>query len=199
MSNRRVQQLNESIKQVKDLLAQSEGNWVDAFLILRKVEDEKTWMMAKGGCQSFQEFLKSNFPDKIAYGFYRKSIAAVELYGEDFIRRVGVRCSHALMQDEVAKNSGRRETLTRKLEAYVRKHGVAPTVAIVWEVVRDVAPETAKRKPARRKTADLIQENAKLRAENEQLRAENEQLRAKVKKLSPRARNSGGFTSRAEA
>jgi hypothetical protein len=40
----------------------------------------------KRGCQSFQEFLRANFPDKIAYEFYRKRIAAIShtarLYGK---------------------------------------------------------------------------------------------------------------------
>jgi len=186
----KAQQLNESVKQVKELLAQNESNWVDAFLILRKVEHERIWMTAKGGAQSFPEFLKANFPDSIAHSFYKKGILAIETYGEDFIRKVGIRNSHALMQDEVVTKSGRRETVTRKLEAYVRKHGTAPKPETVWEIVRNVAPETAKRKPVRRKMADLIRENEQLRTENAKLRQENDQLRARIRPTRGRSSSS---------
>ena len=131
MTSQKARTLNDAITRVKGLLSQSESNWVEAFIILRKVENESTWMMAKGGCQSFQEFLKVNFPDSIPYTFYRRGIAAIELYGADFIKKVGVRSAHALMQDEIATNNGRRETLTRKLEAYVRKHGTAPRLSLI--------------------------------------------------------------------
>lgn len=188
--------LNEQVSKVRSLLAGAESSWVDAFVILRKVENEGIWQVAQGGVSTFEEFLKANFPDAIAYRLYRKAILAIETYGDGLIRKVGVRSATAITIPALIESKSKRGMVAKALEAYHARYGIAPAPKTVWEIVRKAAPEAIPEPKPRLKTSDLAKENsllqaevARLQGEVTRLEKENDSLRKKLR-MKPAVRTS---------
>jgi hypothetical protein len=167
----------KEIQQVRDILAGIESGWVDAFLILKKVEAEGSWKFAPGGDGGFEGFIQTNFPGKITQNLYRKAISAISIYGESLVRRVGVHSCTYLVRDEALKG---RKKIVAKLEAHLKKHGVAPLPSVVREIVKEVCPAAFPEKKVSTSTAELIRENAALKSRVRVLEAEVSLLNAKL-------------------
>jgi hypothetical protein len=167
----------KEIQQIREILSGIESGWVDALLILKKVEAEGSWKFAPGGGGRFEDFIQSNFPGKITNNLFQKTMSAIGIYGEDIVRRVGVHSCTYLVRDEVVKG---RKKVAARLTAYLKKHGVAPTPSAVRKMVMDVCPEAFKERKVSTGKSDLIRENAALKSRVKVLEAEVSLLRAQI-------------------
>jgi hypothetical protein len=68
---------------------------LDEILELQKVEKSKVW--ETGQYKSFEDFLTQEFPGLLTKKQYRDVCNAIEIYGVEHIRRVGVHACSALL------------------------------------------------------------------------------------------------------
>ena len=157
-------------------------------LALRKVEEQGDWKLA--GHNHFGDFLRAEFPNAIGVHRYTNVIQAVELYGEDLVRKVGPDAAHAMCRPEVAGNDTRRAELASAVKEHVATQGHAPQVSWVRSQIHRIAPETNR---APRLTgmaaelADVKRERDELKRENTKLTRENARLTKELARLSKRA------------
>jgi len=172
------------LERVRALLAKWQSSGVDVFLALREIEREGTWKL--GMHHTFQSFLTREFPDVIGIHQYNHVIRAIEEYGEDFVRTVGISSSHALIPHEVVSKPERKAEIKAAVMHHVSKDGCAPGLPKIREIVRSVAPET--RKPCQevqavRQQAREQTEIARLRARVAELETENAELKKEIERL----------------
>lgn len=178
MSATKKKACEKVVATIRQKLAQSDSNYVDAILLLKKLEIGGDWRFASGGDRGFDDFIQSNFPGKIPPTLYRKAVSAIELYGEDFIRKIGVFSSSHLTVEKLSKSSRSRSRVKKLLLEYVKKHKVSPTPSVVKKTIRTAYPDSFPNR--RRSSAELLRENERLKAENDVLRAEKQKLEAEI-------------------
>src|SRR5690606_38221218 len=127
----------------------------------------------------FGDFLKKNFPNVMGLEKYMNGISAIELYGEELVRKVGVEAAHAMCVSAITSSDERRNKLVASIQAHIEDYGVAPCRDTIRNIVKGIAPEI--QKP--HKTTRSILEIERLRSENNELRKEVKLLQKKVKEL----------------
>lgn len=167
----------QTVNEIKQLLSRVHSAWVDVFLKLRDVERDGVWKM--GGYAHFGDFLREEFPNALGLERYTNGIRAIELYGEDLVRRVGVQAAHAMCVEAVAKDDGRRAQLTESINLHIADHGVAPDVNKIRDMVRGIAPEVVR--PSRETRS--VQAIAHLKAENAELKKQLRVANRRIKEL----------------
>lgn len=175
----------QAVIEIKELLSHVHTAWVDVLLRLRDVEQDGCWKI--GGHAHFQDFLRSNFPNAIGFEKYNNGIRAIELYGEELVREVGVQAAHAMCVQSVASDGERVMAVAEHVRMHIAENGVAPGVDWIRKVVSQVAPESAKPMRLTRGVIEREQlrvELQNLKTENRALKTENRALKKEIASLS---------------
>jgi hypothetical protein len=179
------------LQEVRDLLAVWQSAGVDLFMRLREIDRGEEWI--PGGHSSFQNFLKSEFPDVIGIERYNNVIRSIDVYGEDFVRKVGINMPVIACDPKIARDEARKAEVVAAVEYHIREEGCAPGEQKIRKIALDVAPEI--RKPckevkAARKLSQEQTEIARLRRQVAALKKENSELKKEIRRLNKQAKKS---------
>lgn len=182
MNNRET--YDASVSEIRTLLGRAHSAWVDVFLRLRVIDLDGLWKV--GGHATFSDFLRSEFPNALGIERYTHAIQAIQLYGEDTVRRVGVASAHAMIARPFQEDAAKRELLVASIDRAFQANGVAPDVNEVRKLARGIAPVLVQ--PARvtqqvLRERETLSEVARLRARVRELEAENAKLKKQLAKL----------------
>jgi hypothetical protein len=137
--------------------------WIDFVMYLREVELSGAWR--RPGDSQFAEFLRREFPTAFGAERYSNIVKAVEVYGREFMARVGVEAAHCLTTDAMLTTKGAAGEVRGWCEEHWRVHGVMPGHEEVLGYTKKFSDEP--RRPPR-----LVLQQTEVR----RLRAENQQL-----------------------
>ena len=193
--NKRSEAAN--LKKYDDTVAKLREGWkdylssgVDFFLELQKVETDGVWKF--GGHQDFREFLKREFPNTLGFDRYQNVIRAIEEWGVEFVREVGIDSAYAITPKwatPVLTSPKKKAEVEAQVRVHIKRDGCSPGPAKIRDILRQVAPETRRVTPERKAVLQAekeITEVETLRARVKELEHENAVLKhenAKLKKL----------------
>lgn len=183
MSAVKLNTYTKTVARVRELLAHWLETGLDLFLELRRIELDGIWKLP--GHAGFQDFLSAEFPNTLGIERYNNVIQAIELHGEDFVRRVGVHSCHALVVRAVAENPEHAKLVRASVLHHVEQHGCAPEQAELRKIVRGVVGDFVRPAASTRAVGALAraqEELRRLRARLREVEAECESLRKAVAK-----------------
>lgn len=179
----------KAVEKIRACLARWLESGVDLFLTLRDVERAGDWK-APGHAQ-FVDFLKAEFPTALGIERYQNVVKAIDLYGIDFVRRIGVHSCHALGVEAVARDPARIALVKASIEHHIFEHGAAPDDNKVRDIVRGIAPEIGRPHRDTRTITEIARLQGLLRTANVRIRELEKQLAEARERPAP-----GGSTER---
>jgi regulator of replication initiation timing len=186
---------------------QAQGAWIDFTVYLRTIEDSGVWNRPE--FSDFKDFLRKEFP--AAYGIerYGNIKRAVDIYGVDFMRRVGSEVAHCLATNAMLSTDGAVDKVRAWCEEHFRQHGVMPEYNTIVgytkratqaprhplpklmrqrNEVAELRSEITVLKRTHTKAQLIIAEHETLAQENARLRAELKVARARIRELEAQLR-----------
>ncbi len=171
-----------AVHRIRGLLEKWFESGVDLFLELRTVDSSGVWKHP--GHATFADFLRAEFPTALGIERYQNVINAIDVYGIERVKQVGIESCHALTVKALVENEEKRALVLEGIDNFVRTNGCAPDRNKVRELVAAAAPETrklpkeltevfltAELKAAKKRIGELEREIKKLKKENEKLAA----------------------------
>lgn len=171
----------KAVSEIRTLMA----NWFEAgvelFLKLREVDQSGIWKQP--GHATFADFLRQEFPTALGLERYQNVINAIDMYGVDRVKQIGIESCHAMTVKAMQDSPEKRALLLSGIDNFVKMHGCSPDRNKVRELVISIAPET--RRPPREllatfAEAKLREELAKAKARVKQLEKENRELKKQI-------------------
>jgi hypothetical protein len=192
-----------TVIEIRALLANWFESGVELFLKLRDVDRSGIWKHP--GHATFADFLRAEFPTALGIERYQNVVNAIDMYGVDRVKQVGIESCHALTVKALADSPEKRARVLAGIDNFVGTNGCAPDRNKVRELVSSVAPETRRApkelletleierlrvamKEATKKISELERTVTQLRKENERLTTRAE--RAKTSAQDARKRQS---------
>jgi hypothetical protein len=179
-----------AVNEIRELLKNWFESGVDLFLKLRDVDRSGIWKHP--GHATFADFLRAEFPTALGIERYQNVVNAIDMYGVERVKQIGIESCHALTVKALAESPEKRDRVLSGIDNFVQTNGCAPDRNKVRELIAAVAPET------RRAPKELleVEEIQRLRAEAraasrrileleravKRLEKENERLAARVAK-----------------
>jgi len=142
----------------------AQESWVEFVLYLWKIEDDGVWKHPS--YNGFGDFLKQEFPTAWGLARYTNVKRAIQVYGEDFMRRMGIECAHAITVDAMITDAQHVSKMKEACEAHFEEHGVMPGIDDVYKIRSNIVqlPKPVSRLvERRRRERELQQENSQLR------------------------------------
>lgn len=155
---------DQMVAEAKDRFNSAQESWVEFVLYLWKVEDKGVWK--KPSYSGFENFLKTEFPNAFGLVRYTNAKRAIQVYGEDFMRRMGIECAHAITVDAMITEQENVKKMKEACEAHFDEHGVMPGIDDVYKIRSRIVrlPKPVSRLvERRRRERELQQENSQLR------------------------------------
>lgn len=168
---------DEAVNELRELLTNWLESGVELFLKLRDVDMSGIWKLP--GHATFADFLRAEFPTALGFERYQNVINAIEIYGVERVKQVGIESCHTLTVKALVENPEKREAVLSNIDIFVDKNGCAPDRNKVRDIVLGIAPEA--RAPGREMRE--LTELARLRAETESLRRELRELKKENRAL----------------
>lgn len=174
------------VSEVRELLSRWFESGVDLFLKLKEIDASGVWKHP--GHATFGDFLRAEFPTALGIERYQNVINAINVYGVERVKQIGIESCHALTVKALVEDEVKRTKVLSGIDNFVKTNGCAPDRNKVRELVAAVAPETKKSPKelrldeetermrtelalANKEIRDLKRENARLTKEVEKLRA----------------------------
>lgn len=132
------------------------------------------------GHATFGDFLRAEFPTALGIERYQNVINAINVYGVERVKQVGIESCHALTVKALVEDDAKRTKVLQGIDQFVKKNGCAPDRNKVRELVQSVAPETRKLP----KEITSIESEAVLREQLRVAKARIRELESEVKRLS---------------
>ncbi len=129
-----------SVSEIRELLANWFESGVDLFLKLRDVDRSGIWKHP--GHATFADFLRAEFPTALGIERYQNVVNAIDMYGVERVKQIGIESCHALTVKALADNPEKRARVLAGIDNFVQTNGCAPDRNKVRELVSSVAPET---------------------------------------------------------
>lgn len=148
-----------AVAEIRSLLVNWFESGVDLFVKLQAVDRSGVWKHP--GHATFGDFLRAEFPTALGIERYQNVINAINVYGIERVKQVGIDSCHALTVKALIDDDGKRARVLSGIDNFVKTNGCAPDRNKVRELVASVAPETRKDPKELRE----LDETAKLRAE----------------------------------
>lgn len=166
----------ELVAECKRLRGTAERAEAEFLIFLMLVEREHSEVWSEAGCDTFEQFIKSN--TLCEFGRYRMFSIGVDRVGVDAARINGAHWTIAAGKEPAPSEKALKEFAARA-SAFVEVNGVAPSeqASRTWRA--EVFGRTGKEHATVRKVDELH----RLRAENDALRAENNALKKQLKAL----------------
>lgn len=123
-------------KRIRDLLRSWLESGIDLFIALREVETSGDWKL--GGHDRFQDFLLVEFPDALGFDKYQRVMRAIDVYGLDFVKGVGVHCALAAADARVFESQKSIEKVKKRIREAMSS-GRLPEISEVRKIVRQVS------------------------------------------------------------
>lgn len=161
---------------------------VEFFLRLKQVEIEGTWKLRH---ETFQDFLKREFPNALGLERYEKTIQKIEEYGPDFMRKLGADVPDKVLTPKLVENPAHKAEFIDAVNYHIETEKCAPGKQKIRDIIHSIVPET--RRPCREVQAVRAEareeseverlriEVASLKRENKKLKAENRQLKRELR------------------
>lgn len=188
---------NAAVSRIRGLTERWLEAGVDLFLALREIETDGAWKAP--GHATFVDFLKEEFPTALGIERYTNVMRAVELYGEEFVRRVGILPCRAISQQAIAEDPKRVDLVKQTVQRHIQKHGCAPDDNTVRDFVRGIAPELVKPHSTTREVVELEELRVRVREANAKIRKLEKDLkdaRGEIEKLTRRAEKAEALAKR---
>lgn len=161
---------NRAIGEIRTLLELWLEAGIDLFLTMRKIEKQGDWKLP--GHATFNDFLRKEFRNALGFEKYNNVIQAIELYGENFVRTIGVEPCHTISISAMAESPENREELVSSVKEHIDLHGSPPDRNKMRNIVLGIAKLA--------KEPSIETELVRLRAEVKKLRAECARLKEHV-------------------
>jgi polyhydroxyalkanoate synthesis regulator phasin len=190
MTNIQKSQYDKAVGEIRELLANWLESGVDLFLRLRDVDVSGVWKLP--GHATFSDFLRAEFPTALGIERYQNVINAIELYGVERVKQIGIESCHALTVKALAEDATKRAQALAGIDTFIKKNGCAPDRNKVRELVASVAPETRRPPKELLEPEEIALMKQKLEAVKTELNAAKKRIRElenEVKKL--RGKKSG--------
>ena len=140
-----------AVKKIRALLTDWFESGVDLFLELKKIDQSGIWKHP--GHATFSDFLRAEFPTALGFERYQNVVNAIEVYGIERVKQVGIDACHAITVKALVENKPKRDKLLDGIDNFVKKNGCAPDRNKIRELVAAVAPES------RRPPKELLETN----------------------------------------
>ena len=171
---------DKMVKKAKSIYNQAQGSWVDFVIYLIEVEDSGVWKHPN--YSGFGDFLGVEFPAAFGMTKYINARKAINTYGANFMRKLGIECSHTITRDAIITDEQHIKKLREMCEAHFSNNGVMPAIYTVNKFVKKIVPienGTTRLIEQRKRTRELEKELSKLKTENKEflkavIRAEKE-------------------------
>jgi len=168
-----------AVAEIRKLLADWFESGVELFMKLREVDQSGIWKHPEHA--TFADFLRAEFPTALGIERYQNVINAIDMYGVERVKQIGVESCHALTVKALQDSPEKRARVLLGIDSFVKTNGCAPDRNKVRELVSSVAPET-RRPPRELQAADelvaLRVRLAEAKQRIKELEAEVRQLRA---------------------
>lgn len=162
-----------AVDKIRKLLERWLDTGIELFLAMREVEKRGDWKLP--GYATFTDFLHDEFKNALGFEKYNNVIQALELYGESFVRKIGVNPCHAVSVKAMADSAANRKQLVEAVEVHIQQQGVPPDRNKITRMVREIAGLPPRLSPE----TELVA----LRTEVKRLKAECARLRERVAEL----------------
>ena len=159
-----------AVGNIRGLLSNWFESGVELFLELKKVDDSGIWKHP--GHATFGDFLRAEFPTALGVERYQNVINAINVYGVERVKQIGIESCHALTVKALVEDESKRTRVLQGIDSFVKKNGCAPDRNKVRELVASVAPET------RRTPKELLGPETELA-----LRRELQSAKVRIKEL----------------
>lgn len=166
-----------AVTEIRTLLGDWFKSGVDLFLKLREVDQSGIWKHP--GHATFADFLRAEFPTALGVERYQNVINAIDMYGIDRVKQVGVDSCHALTVKALQDSPAKRARVLLGIDTFVKTNGCAPDRNKVRDLVSSVAPES-KRPPRELQAADEL---VLVRAQLTEAKKRIKELEAEVREL----------------
>lgn len=186
----------KSVERIRSLLTNWLESGIELFIELKKIDESGVWKHP--GHATFGDFLRAEFPTALGIERYQNVINAINVYGIDWVRKVGVHACHALTVKALVDSAEKRQLVRDSVDQFIATNHCAPDVNKVREIVLGAAPE------ARKPPKELLEvvELARLRTELKlakkkivELEHETKRLQKENKRLAAVGQRSGGTRS----
>jgi hypothetical protein len=174
MSNQAYEQ---AVSKIRTLLANWLESGVDLFLELRAVETQGIWKTPE--TPMFSDFLQREFPNAMGLNRYGNVIQAIEIYGVDRVRALGVESCHALLAPGATADTANVQLVEASLDQFINANHCAPSPKEVRRIVNGVIEKKAPLAPSTR----AVQRQGSLELENARLKTEVAALTKEVTAL----------------
>lgn len=192
MQGQDLSRYNEAKARIQAALDKWLTSGVEVFIELQRVEREGHWRAAQHA--TFSDFLRAEFPTMLGIVRYTNVAKALDIYGADFVRKVGIESCHALVVDAIASNPRHVEEVKRTVEEKYERSGCGLGVEAARKVVRGVVemPSPPTRDTQRvRKVEELQQQLRQAYGRIRELERDKKRLLAAVDKLERRLARGG--------
>jgi hypothetical protein len=176
----------QATERIRTLLTDWLESGIDLFLELKKIDESGVWKHP--GHATFGDFLRAEFPTALGIERYQNVINAINVYGVDWVRKIGVHACHALTVKALVDDPQKRQLVRASVDQFMATNHCAPDVNKVREIVLGAAPEARKPpkellevvelarlrvelKIAKKKIVELEHETKRLQKENKRLAA----------------------------
>jgi hypothetical protein len=145
VSAERLGEYTALVKEAKAKFNAAQGEMVDFVVYLREIEHGGRWRLPQYA--GFGDFLAAEFPAAFGVRRYQNIAKAIEVYGSDFMRRMGADSAHALTVDAVLVEPANVAKIREWCEAHWMKHGVMPDANTVRGWTMRLTPVEKARAP----------------------------------------------------
>lgn len=166
-----------AVARIRTLLANWLESGVDLFLALREVETKEVWKTPE--TPTFGDFLQREFPNAMGLNRYSNVVQAIDIYGVERVRSVGVEACHALLAPGATADTSRVRLVEASLDQFMSANHCAPSPKEVRRIVNGVI----ERKAPLAGSTRAVQRQSNLETENAELRAQVAALTKEVASL----------------
>jgi hypothetical protein len=188
-----------AVGRIRELLSRWLESGIDLFLALREIEYEGTWRIE--GDVGFQDFLHREFPNALGLERYSNVIAAIDLHGVEFVRKIGVHACHTVSVRALVEQPKRAAAVRAKVDEHIRLRGCSPDVNKIRDLVLEEVPEARRPSQEARSLSERMKAQQQIRALRErvsELEAECERLTKELAACVGTARKPGAKPSKSK-
>jgi hypothetical protein len=166
-----------AVSKIRTLLANWLESGVDLFLELSAVEKQGVWKTPE--TPMFSDFLQREFPNAMGLNRYAHVIQAIDIYGLERVRSLGVESCHALLAPGATGDTANVQLVEASIDQFMNANHCAPSPKEVRRIVNGVI---SKKAPLASSTR-AVQRQGNLELENARLKAEVAALQKEVASL----------------
>jgi hypothetical protein len=178
-----------AVTEIRKLLVDWFENGVELFMKLREVDQSGIWKHP--GHATFADFLRAEFPTALGVERYQNVINAIDMYGIERVKQIGVDSCHALTVKALQDSPTKRARVLLGIDTFVKTNGCAPDRNKVRDLVSSVAPES-RRPPRELQAADEL---VAVRAQLAEAKQRIKNLEAEVRELRKKRQSARGASA----